>query len=541
MSTEQVTLTSLPPFKNIPLLDFGEAPNRQIFGDALREMEKTIRAGGRLRAHPVIGGEERHGVSGYTRCSPSDAQLAIGPVSFASLVQADEAVAACRAAFPGWRATPHTQRAELLLRLADLLSRERHRLSALLVYEVGKTWREADADTAEAIDFCRYYAREALRLGDPVRTELVPGEDNHYLYQPRGVTVVLAPWNFPLAIACGMAVAALVAGNTVVLKPAEQSSIIASELCALAYAAGFPPQTLSFLPARGEDVGRHLVAHPDVAMIVFTGSREVGLEIISSAAQVRPGQRTIKRVVAELGGKNAIIIDDDADVSDAVRGVISSAFGYAGQKCSACSRLIVVGALYEPFLERLAATTRELLVGPASDPASFLGPVIDAASQERIKTVIETARRTLTVLAECPVPAEVAQRGHFVSPTVFRDVPADHPLWKDEIFGPVLACARARSFEEALSMAVDSEFALTGGVYSRHPQHLELARTEFRVGNLYINRGITGALVGRQPFGGFKLSGIGSKAGGPDYLIQFMEPRVITENTMRRGFAPELP
>jgi RHH-type proline utilization regulon transcriptional repressor/proline dehydrogenase/delta 1-pyrroline-5-carboxylate dehydrogenase len=326
----------------------------------------------------------------------------------------------------------------------------------------------------------------------------------------------------------------------VVLKPAEQASIIAHELALLVLEAGFPPGAFAFLPARGEDVGRYLVAHPHVAMIAFTGSRPVGLEIIRTAAGIVPQQPTIKRVVAELGGKNAIIVDEDADFDDAVRGVVASAFGYAGQKCSACSRLIVVGAAYEPLLERLAAATNDILVGAASDPSSFLGPVIDEEACARIKQTISDGQKSLTILTQAALLAEATSRGSFVPPTIFRDVPQDHSIWREEIFGPVLACAQAKSFEQALQMAVQSEYALTGGVFSRHPKHLALAREEFRVGNLYINRSITGALVGRQPFGGFRFSGIGSKAGGPDYLLQFLEPRVITENTMRRGFAPEM-
>jgi RHH-type proline utilization regulon transcriptional repressor/proline dehydrogenase/delta 1-pyrroline-5-carboxylate dehydrogenase len=366
------------------------------------------------------------------------------------------------------------------------------------------------------------------------------GEENHYLYQPRGVTVVIAPWNFPLAIACGMSVAALVTGNTVLLKPAEQSSLIGYQLARIILEAGVPKEAFAFLPAKGEDVGPYLTGHPEVAMIVFTGSRPVGLSIVESASKVPAGQRMIKKVVAELGGKNAIIVDEDADFDDAIRGVLSSAFGFAGQKCSACSRLIVVGDAYEPFIERLAAATQDLIVGNASDPSSFLGPVVDGEAYERITSTIRSASEHLTLLAQAKVPTELSQRGNFIPPAIFRDVPPTHAIWTDEIFGPVVACARARDFDHALEMATSSEYALTGGVYSRHPQNLQKAKEEFRVGNLYVNRGITGALVGRQPFGGFLMSGIGSKAGGPDYLVQFMEPRVVTENTMRRGFSPDV-
>jgi RHH-type proline utilization regulon transcriptional repressor/proline dehydrogenase/delta 1-pyrroline-5-carboxylate dehydrogenase len=336
-----------------------------------------------------------------------------------------------------------------------------------------------------------------------------------------------------------MAVAALVAGNTVVLKPAEQSSLIAHQLAQIFLEAGVPKDAFSFVPGKGEEVGPYLVQHPLVAMIVFTGSRAVGLQIVESASRVPKGQRMIKKVVAELGGKNAIIVDEDADFDDAIRGVLSSAFGYAGQKCSACSRLIVVGSAYEPFIQRLAAATADILVGSAADPSSLLGPVVDKEAYDRIVKTIASAS-SLPLLAQAKVPAELVQRGHYIAPTIFRDVPTNHPIWTDEIFGPVVACTQARDFDHAIQLATASEYALTGGVFSRHPQNIARAKEEFRVGNLYINRGITGALVERQPFGGFLMSGIGSKAGGPDYLLQFMEPRVVTENTMRRGFTPHI-
>ncbi len=526
-------------FRNEPLLDFSEAHNRDALLAGLAEVEVAIKAA-RFKASPIINGVTVAGSDGYTRTDPSSIDVALGVVSFGTIAQADEAVERCRAAFPAWRTTPHTQRASTLFKLADLMRHKRAFLSALIIREVGKPWRDADADVAEAIDFCQYYALEMLRLGAPTLTEQVMGEENIYFYQPRGVTVVISPWNFPLAITCGMTVAALVAGNTVVLKPAEQASIVAHEFAKLVLEAGFPPSTFAFLPARGEDVGRHLVSHPHVALIAFTGSRAVGLEIMRTASTVVQGQPTIKRVIAELGGKNAVIVDDDADFDDAIRGVVTSAFGYAGQKCSACSRLIVVGDAYEPFLERLAAATNDIIVGEAANPASLLGPVIDEEARNRIADTIQRGMSELKVLTQKALSPEALSRGTFVAPTIFRDVPTIHSMWNEEIFGPVLACTRAKTFEEALSLATTSDYALTGGVFSRHPRHIAMAREEFRVGNLYINRGITGALVGRQPFGGFHFSGIGSKAGGPDYLLQFMEPRVVTENTMRRGFAPDM-
>jgi RHH-type proline utilization regulon transcriptional repressor/proline dehydrogenase/delta 1-pyrroline-5-carboxylate dehydrogenase len=364
----------------------------------------------------------------------------------------------------------------------------------------------------------------------------VLGEANQYLREARGVAVVIAPWNFPLAIITGMSVAALVAGNTAILKPAAQSPLIVARLVELLREAGVPPEVVHYLPGPGRDVGQALVEHAGVDIIAFTGSKEVGLGILETAAKLRPGQRQVKRVVAEMGGKNAIIVDDDADLDQAVAGVITSAFGYAGQKCSACSRLIIVGSAYDEALARLAAAVQSLVVGPPEAAESFVPPVISEGAHRRILNYIALGRTTARQLVQGSSPAGA---GYYVPPTVFVDVdPADR-LAREEIFGPVLSVFHAPDFEAALALALDSEFALTGGLYSRNPRHIEQARREFRVGNLYINRKTTGAVVGRHPFGGLALSGAGDKAGGPDYLLQFLQPRSISENTMRRGFAPE--
>jgi RHH-type proline utilization regulon transcriptional repressor/proline dehydrogenase/delta 1-pyrroline-5-carboxylate dehydrogenase len=525
-------------FKNEPLKDFSIEENRRGIVVALERIESTIRSGG-FTATPIIGGRAITTAEVSTRTDPSDTRVVIGKTHFAQPEDAALAVNSCVAGLTAWRRRPYTERASII-RTIGLLMRERANvLTALIIREAGKTWREADADVAEAIDFCLYYAEEMLRLGKPHLTERVLGEENHYYYQPRGVVAIIAPWNFPLAIACGMTVAALVCGNTAILKPSEQTSLIAHEFAKIAYEAGLPKDAFAYLPGRGEEVGRALVESPHVSMIVFTGSRPVGLEIIRSAANVSPGQIGIKKVVAELGGKNAIIVDEDADFDDAIRGVLQSAFGFAGQKCSALSRLIIVGDAYEPFLARLAAATSDLVVGPASDPASFYGPVVDQESHTRITKLIASASDLMT-LVQGTVPEQLREVGWYIPPTIFRDVPLSHPVFRDEIFGPVVAAVKARTFDEALTIANDCEYALTGGVFSRNPEHLNLAKSEFQVGNLYINRGITGALVCRQPFGGFKFSGVGSKAGGKDYLLQFMEPRTLTENTMRRGFTPDL-
>lgn len=531
-------MTNTSTFRNQTLADFSLLNVRTEISNALDSVEQTIQSK-KLFATPIIDGKEEPGGAADVRLDPSSTDTVIGQTSQATVEQASRAVSLCAKGFVAWRSRSYLERAEIIERIGLLIKEQLSFFTALVIREAGKPWRDADADVCEAIDFCLYYASEMRRLGPPVLTEEVLGEENIYFYQPRGVVAVIAPWNFPLAIACGMVTAALVTGNSVVLKPAEQTSIVAYEFAKIVLKAGVPADCFTFLPGRGEDVGKALVENPAVSMIVFTGSRQVGLEIISSASTVKVGQQGIKRVVAELGGKNAIIVDEDADFDDAIRGVLTSAFGYAGQKCSACSRLIIIGSAYEPFLARLAAATDDLTVGPSSDPASFYGPVIDEESFTRITTLIQRST-DVNLLVQGNISSGERMTGWFIPPTIFRDVPTTHTLWTDEIFGPVVACVQARSFEHALELANDSEYALTGGIFSRNPEHLSLGRSEFRVGNLYINRAITGALVGRQPFGGFKFSGIGSKAGGPDYLIQFMEPRVVTENTMRRGFTPDL-
>src|SRR5438445_2445503 len=375
-----------------------------------------------------------------------------------------------------------------------------------------------------------------LRLAIPRRRD-VPGEDNEYFYEPRGVVVVIAPWNFPLAILCGMTTAALVTGNTVIMKPAEQSSVLGAKLMEIFREVGIPSGVVNFLPGVGEEIGPVLTKHPDVAMIAFTGSRGVGLLLNREAAETPAGQDHVKRVLAEMGGKNAIIVDDDADLDEAVRGVAASAFGYQGQKCSACSRVIVIDAIHDIFLNRLVEATKSLKIAPAEDPASTVGPLIDEEAYRRVLKAIENGKKEAELRYAGDV-GPLADEGYYVAAHIFANVQPNTKLAQEEIFGPVLAVLKARDLNHALEIANGTPYALTGGIYSRSPRNIARAQREFRVGNLYINRKITGALVDRQPFGGFKLSGIGSKAGGPDYLLQFVLPRTITENTMRRGFAP---
>ena len=520
-------------FQNDPLTDFAVEANRVAMKAALDQVRTEFG-----RSYPVIIDNRPHAVDKWMkRENPSRTSELIGEVAMADVDAANAAVASCLKALDGWRDTKVEERAGLLRRLAGQFRKRRFELAAWIVFETGKPWRESDADVSEAIDFCEYYARQMLELGKPQHRD-VPGEDNRYFYEPRGVAVVIAPWNFPLAILTGMATAALVAGNTVILKPAEQSGIIGAKLMECLVAAGVPPGVANFLPGDGEEIGPTLVQHPDVALIAFTGSLKVALLINEQASRTPGGQNFVKKVIAEMGGKNAIIVDADADLDEAVKGVVDSAFGYGGQKCSAGSRAIVLDGIYDQFLTRLVEATKSLAVKTADDPGCSLGPVIDAEARARILTFIETGKKEAKLAHQTDLGA-LAEQGHFIPPTIFADVPENASIAQDEIFGPVLSVIRAKDLDDALRIANGTRYALTGGCYSRSPSHLEKVKRRFRVGNLYINRKCTGALVDRQPFGGFKLSGIGSKAGGPDYLLQFVLPRTITENQMRRGFAPE--
>ena len=457
---------------------------------------------------------------------------------------ADRAVAAARAAFAAWRDAEPLERSRCLVKAADLMRQRRDELSGVVLKENAKDWRNADADVCEAIDFCEFYAREAVGLFAPKRLGRFVGELNEIWHEPRGVCAVISPWNFPLAIACGMTTAALVTGNCVILKPAEQTPGIAKLLCEILWESGVPRDVLHFLPGDGETVGARLTQHDGVDMVAFTGSAAVGRLILKAAVEFPPKGKLAKHVVCETGGKNAIIVDASADLDEAVVGVRDSAFGFAGQKCSACSRAVVVESAYDAFLARLVESTRSLNVGDPADPGTDVGPVIDDDSAQKIRSYIEVGTQEAT-LAFPPDAAGLADLNKkvgkpFVTPHIFSDVAPNSRLATEEIFGPVLAVIRAKDFDEALQIATASDYKLTGGLYSRKPAHLEKVRRAFRVGNLYLNRSITGAQVGRQPFGGFGMSGLGSKAGGREYLLQFVEPRCVTENTMRRGFAPGL-
>ena len=514
-------------FRNEPLLDFSRAGNRARFAATLDEVRREFG-----RDYPLwIAGNETEPEEWFESVNPAAPDEIVGRVAMAGQKEAARALASAEEFFPEWSNIPAKERAQMLFRAAEIMRQRRMELSAWELFEVGKGWREADADVAEAIDYLEYYGREMLRLDAPCLTQQIPGESNIYVYEPRGIAAIIAPWNFPLAILTGMTAAALVAGNCAVVKPAEQSPVIGALLVEILRQAGLPDAACQLLQGGGE-LGAYLVRDPAVHVIAFTGSREVGLEILRTAYDHRPGQQHVKRVVCEMGGKNAIVVDEDADLDEAVVHILESAFGYQGQKCSAASRLILVQEIHDTLLERLVEAVRSLKIGPPENPRHFIGPVIDAAAHARILDYIELGKRE----GKCVLEREAPSGGYFIGPVIFSNIEPHHRLANEEIFGPVLAVIQAKNFDTALGIANQSSYALTGGIFSRSPAHIEKARKEFRVGNLYINRGITGAVVERQPFGGLKLSGIGSKAGGADYLLQFLEPRTISENTLRHGF-----
>jgi RHH-type proline utilization regulon transcriptional repressor/proline dehydrogenase/delta 1-pyrroline-5-carboxylate dehydrogenase len=524
----EVPTTNLP-FHPAADTDYADARKRDRALAAIQQVRQQL---GQTYL-PLVNGQRVNTLEMIDSVNPANPSEIVGRVGLLSIDQAEEAIAAAKAAFPAWKATPVKERAALLRRVADRMEERRAELTAWMALETGKVLGQADPEVSEAIDFCRFYASDMERLDAGYNYDVL-GETNRYHYQPRGISVVISPWNFSIAIPTGMTVASLVTGNCTLLKPAETSSIVAAKIAEILVEAGVPQGVFQYVPARGSTVGAHLVKHPDVHMITFTGSQEVGCKIYADATILQPGQRHLKRVVAEMGGKNAVIVDESADLDQAVQGVVYSAFGYSGQKCSACSRVIVLEAIYDAFVQRVVEATRSLQVGVAEDPSTFVGPVIDAAAQNRIRAYIEKGKEEATLALEMPAP----DMGYFVGPTVFTDVPPTARIAQEEIFGPVLAVIRAKDFNEAMAIANDVAYGLTGGLYSRTPSHIERAKAEFEVGNLYINRHITGAIVSRQPFGGFKLSGVGSKAGGPDYLLQFLEPRHISENIQRQGFAP---
>lgn len=532
LSLRPPTLTSdVSPYQPEPVAEWRRAPVRAGFTAAVVAVRTALGAD----VPAVIDGERVHTSKTITSVDPARPRVVVARSASCGPSEADEAVRVASRAMLVWRRAPASVRASVLFGAAAWMRTRRQQLAALEVFEAAKPWAEADADVCEAIDFCEYYGREMLRLAEGGKIASPPGERNRLHYQGKGVAVVIAPWNFPLAIPCGMTVAALVAGNAVVLKPAEQTPVTALRLLEALEAGGLPPGVLNLIPGEGEGVGAHLVAHPDVALVAFTGSREVGLNINRTAAVHQGDQRSVKRVIAEMGGKNALVVDADADLDQAVPAVVTSAFGYSGQKCSACSRLIVLEAVYDAFVERLLGAVAELEIGHPEEMTTEMGPLIDADARARVQGYMDlAASEGRVLLTRTDVPAE----GYFVGPTVVADLdPATSRVAREEVFGPVLSVLRAGDFDHAVALANDTDYALTAGVLSRSPANIRRATEELRAGNVYVNRALSGAVVGRQPFGGYGLSGVGSKAGGPDYLLQFLNPRVVTENTVRQGFA----
>ncbi|WP_447968178.1 proline dehydrogenase family protein [Nitrospira sp. M1] len=516
-------------FQNEPLIDFSQRDSHIPIEEAITTIRQQLRAS---HDYPVPTSVTPSGPK-LTTINPSQPEEIIATFDSLSPDDLEPLIESAKAAMHMWRVTPVSARIQMLFKTASLMRTRRSELIAWEILETGKPWREADADVAEAIDFLEFYGRDMRRIDESSQLRSEPGEYNQLQHRPRGLAAIIAPWNFSLAIPTGMVSAALVTGNIALFKPSERSTMVGYQLYNLFREAGVPETVLHFLPG-GPQLGQALVSHPDVHLIAFTGSKEIGLHIISSASQVATGQRHIKHVIAEMGGKNAIIIDDTADLDQAVAGVLASATGYQGQKCSACSRLIVVDSIHDMVVDRLKQAALSLRIGAPENPRHRMGPLIDERALARVRHYISVGKAE----GQCVLDSAVTAPGFFQGPAIFTGIEPHHHLAQEEIFGPVLAIMKARNFLHALDLANGSPYALTGGVYSRSPANIQLACEAFDVGNLYINRLTTGALVGRQPFGGYRLSGIGMKAGGENYLQQFMVQRVMSENTLRRGFAP---
>jgi 1-pyrroline-5-carboxylate dehydrogenase len=512
----------LPEFRNEPFTDFSVEANRNAFRAALAKVEKRLPIQGRNR----IGGKNIGAAKHFESLNPSDFRHVIGRFPEGSAADADRALDAATKAFPAWSAIPAAERASLVLRISAILRRRKHEFSAMMVLEESKSWAEADGDTAEAIDFCEFYAREMERMAEPQPLTPWPGERNELRHIALGVCVVIPPWNFPLAILCGMTTAALVTGNTVVLKPSSDAAGIATMFVEACEEAGVPDGALNFLTGGGSTVGNARVESPKSRLIAFTGSREVGVQISEKAGRVVPGQIWIKRAILEMGGKDFILVDETADAEDVATGVVAAAFGFQGQKCSACSRLIVHKKLHDDVLERVIAKTNALSVGDVRDPKNSVGAVINARAQKKILEYVAVGRKEGRVVAGGKAgPKE----GYFVMPTVVDGLKPRARLACEEIFGPVLGVLTVKSFEEGVAVANDSEYGLTGSLYSNVRERLERGKRDLHVGNLYLNRKCTGALVGVHPFGGFNMSGTDSKAGGREYLSLFTQQKVISE------------
>jgi 1-pyrroline-5-carboxylate dehydrogenase len=512
-------------FRNEPFTDFSNEENARAMRDAIARVQSELG-----REYPlVIGGERIKTDSKLESFNPANRTQLVGRFQKATRELANRAVESAHETFQTWKYTSPKDRADLVFRIAEILRERKHEMSAWMIHEVAKSWAEADGDTAEAIDFCEFYGREMLRYASPPALTRIPGEENRLEYIPLGVGAVLPPWNFPLAIMAGMTVASVVTGNTVVLKPSSDAPAIAYKFFEILEEAGVPAGVVNFMTGSGAEVGDVVVDHPQTRYVAFTGSKEIGLRINERAARVNEGQIWIKRVVAEMGGKDATIVADDANLDDAATGVVQAAFGFQGQKCSACSRAIIDAKVYEPMLERIAKLTQQIKVGDPLDPNTGMSAVINEKAFKTINAYIEKGQAEGGRLLSGG--GSDGEQGFFIEPTVIADVKPLSTIEQEEIFGPVLAVIKANDFDHALQIANDTEFGLTGAVYSADEERLDRARREFHVGNLYLNRKCTGALVGVHPFGGFNMSGTDSKAGSRDYLALFLQAKVWAERT----------
>lgn len=509
-------------FRNEPFTDFSKEENYKAFQTALDKVRSELG-----REYDIIIGEERIKTDRkMNSINPSNLDEVVGTVYEANQDLAEKAMQVALSTFETWKKYSPAARARILFKTAAIMRRRKHEFSAWMVLEAGKSWPEADADTAEAIDFLEFYGREMIRISESQPLTRIPGEDNELTYIPLGVGVVIPPWNFPLAITVGMTTAAIVSGNTVILKPASPTNVIAAKFMEILEEAGCPAGVVNYVPGPGAEVGEYLVKHPKTRFISFTGSRAVGLRINELAAKTVPGQKWIKRVVAEMGGKDAIVVDKDADLNLAIDSIVKAAFGFAGQKCSACSRAIIHQDVYDQVLEGVVAKTKELKVGATYDLGIDLGPVVDDKAYNKILEYIEIGKQEGRLMAG---GGKAEGNGYFIQPTVFADVDPQARISQEEIFGPVVAFHKAKDFDHALEIANNTDYGLTGAVITKSRANLEKAREEFHVGNLYFNRKCTGALVGVHPFGGFNMSGTDSKAGGRDYLLLFTQAKMVSE------------
>jgi 1-pyrroline-5-carboxylate dehydrogenase len=511
----------LAEFKNCALTDFSVEANRQAQMAALKKVEGELG-----RTYPLIIGNERVNTrETFTSVNPARPEQVVGVVAKATVEQANQAVEVAARAFETWKFTPAAERANYLFQAAEVMRQRRFELNAWMIYETSKSWVEADADTAEAIDFLEFYGREMLRLAEKQPLTRIPDEDSDLVYIPLGVGVAIPPWNFPCAIMAGLTTSAAVAGNTVILKPASTAPVIAAQFVNILLEVGLPAGVVNFLPGPGGAIGDALVQHPKVRFISFTGSRDVGLRINELAAKPQPGQIWIKRTVLEMGGKDAVVVDETADLEAAATGIVTSAFGFQGQKCSAGSRAIIVGQVYDEVVKKVVEKARALTPGDPTNPKTYMGAVIDQNAFQKIQSYIEIGKQEGKLL----LGGGTKSGGYFIEPTIFADVVPTARIAQEEIFGPVLAIIKAKDFDEALQIANGTEYGLTGSLYSRDRARIERAKREFHVGNLYFNRKCTGALVGVHPFGGFNMSGTDSKAGGRDYLLLFTQAKAISE------------